>query len=654
MDNLQQEPQQVESQQFQPTYDANRTRYFIKQYKDNPALYSSNLDTIRAHAQYHNIPFYEGDFSLVDAVKQAAGGFFEGFTTLRISDHPDNEYEAVARNIGHLAGFVPGLMSGPLKALGLTGMANAAKGLKSIPMLGADAVTKTAKSFIKPAIKASKGGRFGAVNIATDFLMGDKARHITEGAFHLGVASSISSVWDGVDTMMDSFFHGAIAGGVFRTIGNIIPGNKGADKFARGLSGSLFMGLPSTMRGATTPEQIYEYLMGAYFGGKEMPWYKARAIKYLKKGDKQIREDKDIKLEIERDPELIKGFKEEPEIVQKEVKKIFKDGIGDFEGYGDPAKLSGNAHLLMGKFGILDQIPSDKTTTEGYKTLHKVLKGRQSKTRKQAHGAIHIATSGTSRIDNAWSEIVENYGVPVVRYVTPKESHRFTTKRGTKGIQRDLSEKELYSKAHLIDRANKTLQRKIGKLDNRNYEAILSNVHQVDKVKSVFAIGEIETSQTGTKAHLNGKTVKGKPGWAIQVALDRGVRNINVFDKGTDSWYKWNSGASRFKPTLETPKLTRNPALIGHTDKLTIREKQAMQEVAEITFGDKPTPISKVKGAIPQEKVEQWHPKTEENIRVISEAIKSTTEQITDINKALKSGKPDAVQVKKYKKELIN
>ena len=107
----QQIPQQQQQQQWQPTLSKEQTRLSIKNYKDSPN--PTYLETLRAHAQYHNVPFYEGDFSILDAVKQAAGGFFEGFTTLRISDPPDNEYEAIARNIGHLAGFVPGLLAGP-------------------------------------------------------------------------------------------------------------------------------------------------------------------------------------------------------------------------------------------------------------------------------------------------------------------------------------------------------------------------------------------------------------------------------------------------------------------------------------------------------------------------------------------------------------
>ena len=73
------------------------------------------------------------------------------------------------------------------------------------------------------------------------------------------------------------------------------------------------MGLPSTMRGATTPEQIYEYLAGAYFGSKERPWYKAKAVEGIKEFEKQSQNHP--KLEWEKNPKEMEGF--EPSISRK-------------------------------------------------------------------------------------------------------------------------------------------------------------------------------------------------------------------------------------------------------------------------------------------------------------------------------------------------
>ena len=102
--------QQAQPQEatFQPSWNEEITRFHTGTYRKNPQSYTSEqLDSIRKHATYYGVPFYEGEFSMFEAVKQAGAGFFEGFTTVSIADHPDNEYEAVVRNLAHLAGFVP-------------------------------------------------------------------------------------------------------------------------------------------------------------------------------------------------------------------------------------------------------------------------------------------------------------------------------------------------------------------------------------------------------------------------------------------------------------------------------------------------------------------------------------------------------------------
>ena len=214
---------QPQQQQWQPQFDKAQTRRLTKAYSETPSRFQGqDLEEIRRHAQYHNVPFYEGDLSIWEAITQAGGGLVEGFTTLRVSDHPDNEYEAIDRNLRHVIGFVPGILSGPLKGLAaLTGARTLAKasqavsGIKSVPMMAADVVTKKAKSLIKPIAAGAAGSRFKAADTASKFFLGEKAAHMAEGAFHLGTASAVSSIWDGVDQMMHSFMGGAVAGGVF-------------------------------------------------------------------------------------------------------------------------------------------------------------------------------------------------------------------------------------------------------------------------------------------------------------------------------------------------------------------------------------------------------------------------------------------------------
>ena len=116
--------------EFQPRLDERTVRTLIDSYKKNPDAYANLKDTIQQHADYHNVPFYSGEFSISDALTDLGSGFIEGFTTLKVGDTPDNEYEAIFRNIGHLAGFAPGIIAGPAKALRLTGLAKAASSFK--------------------------------------------------------------------------------------------------------------------------------------------------------------------------------------------------------------------------------------------------------------------------------------------------------------------------------------------------------------------------------------------------------------------------------------------------------------------------------------------------------------------------------------------
>ena len=335
-------------QGWQPTLSPQVVQQYIDLYKKSPSfLTPQKVDEIQKHAVQYNIPFYTGDFSIMGALSEFGKGVVSGFTTLDPFDHPDNEDEAIVRNVGHLVGFAPGIAAGPLKMLRVPALAKAAQGLSqySVPMIGANFLTRKAKSIIKPALAGATEGRYEAFNTATKFLTKRKGAHIVEGAFHLGAASAISSWQQGVDGMLQSAFGGAIAGGGFRAIGNFInTGSKGSDVAVRTLAGSLFQGLPSTMRVATTPEQIYDYLLGAYFGGKVMPWYKAKAFKGMSNMEKQAQNDPHMKFTM--DPELLKEWKSyEPE-VQKELIKLAK------KTYGSPEERHAAINLMAQKYFI--------------------------------------------------------------------------------------------------------------------------------------------------------------------------------------------------------------------------------------------------------------------------------------------------------------
>ena len=261
----------------------------------------------------------EAPFDPLNTALKAFQGFITGFTTIPVGDEPENSAEAIAQSIGHLMGFVgvvPGLGSvGSLTAKGISrglnlvraghllqegtaigsGLVKVAQ-FKSIPMLGADLIMK---GFQKTA------GVTGAARLVPEFMKTSPywkiGGGILEGSQHLGFASAISNWTGGVDQMMDSYLHGAIAGGAFRAFGEIFPqplakGERlvGSDfwtKFkgnvqdprglARIFSSALFTGLPSTNADEPFELQVYNYLLGAYFGVNEMSQSQRNIARFL-------------------------------------------------------------------------------------------------------------------------------------------------------------------------------------------------------------------------------------------------------------------------------------------------------------------------------------------------------------------------------------
>lgn len=294
--------------------------------------------------EYYQLPEYSGfdqrvkeAGSTTSLVGKFIGGFIEGFTTLPINEEPENTAEAIAENLGHLLGFigvVPGLGTvGSMGAKAIMGTGRfAAKAavktvgsvagasttlragrrvmgafgrgavpvarFRSVPMWAADKVTKKA---FEIAGKGAAGTR------AAKFLNeSELAGHLLHGAFHLGTASAVSSWTKGVDDMAHSFAFGAVAGGVFRGIGSIpgishqataeairrgqltpnlsvlFGGGENAKRMAaRMMAGTVFQGLPSTMAGAPIEMQIYDYLLGAYFGGMEVSHHERSAMNFV-------------------------------------------------------------------------------------------------------------------------------------------------------------------------------------------------------------------------------------------------------------------------------------------------------------------------------------------------------------------------------------
>jgi len=269
-------------------FDENSTRNLIETYKSRPRAYNrAQIDLMKKHATAYNIPFAEEEQSWADYVSGITGqllsGYVSGLTTLQVGGVPQTGYEGVARAIGSIAGFTSFVPSAPFKLLGmpkLAAAAMAARGKASIPLMVAN---KAMKGLAKAAPYAAQlASTSKATSAALKLLSSPAISHFAQRGARLGIASAVSSWQGGVDDMLKSFGHGALGGIADGMVGSYIKfkDTPVGEQWLKALAGSLVDGLPSTLRGDTTPEQVYYYLRGAYFGKSEMGWQEHTAAKH--------------------------------------------------------------------------------------------------------------------------------------------------------------------------------------------------------------------------------------------------------------------------------------------------------------------------------------------------------------------------------------
>ena len=597
---------------WRPTYGEQQARSLLDAYNGQAHLLTpEQQEELQHHAEAYNIPHYTGDFSLLDAIGNVAEGFVEGFTTWNpgVVDTPDNVYEGIARSVGHLIGFAPGILAGPAKLLGARRFAAAVASdkMKSIPMRGASFLEKHAKQAVRTAGKGF-AGRSKAFQATKNFLKAGKTGHMLEGAFHLGAASAISSWRGGVDSMIESGMGGAVAGGMFRFIGNLSPGTSAHEKVGKALAGSMFMGLPSTMRGDTTPEQVYEYMMGAYFGGNETSWTRAKAFKEMKKMGERAKEDKEFATIM--DPELMPTYDKLPE----EVKPILKEEAA--KAWGDPEvnREGYMAFKLLEEMGLTGRVTEEKLVEEGFKPTGEYKDGEQiyrvdpEIIRKRFKS--FVTSGGAQGSDSEFARWANKMGIPTINYTFGGHAKQI---RAT-GFQRLLSTKELDEADAHVKEAEKTIgSREVtkGTDKQKEYKKNLQrrNWYQIKWADSVYAVGEFVPAHQKKisdkeKIFVKGQTqVKGGTGLTVQMAIDNG-KPVYFFNQAEGTWYKWNEGANKglgmFTHIKKPPKPTERFAGIG-TRNINPKGKQAIRSLFE----------------------EHWVPTTPISENIVKEAVKA-------------------------------
>lgn len=327
-----------------------------------------------------------GEANVMSTVNQFTSGLVEGFTTLGWSEEPDTTVESIANKLGHLIGFAPDVVASffsmgqyvPIAAAkraafvgraatqaGLQKAGAAAPGflrkeiapktftLQSIPMKVSDYVVEQSKNFLGDSSLAASG------YFSRGLLANPKLRNIGEQGIHLGVALGVSAWKDGPKGMIDSAMHGVAAGALFGTIGNYVnvgklyqnprtrkfgeakirdiaaEVTKNASKeeamnmIVRGTLGSVAQGGMSTMQGLPVPEQVYEYMLGAFFGATTKSAGFANRTKFIMKNDIKNYDlsmsEKEAITVARKDPEFQSLNKSDQQYVERHIAKIVNE-----------------------------------------------------------------------------------------------------------------------------------------------------------------------------------------------------------------------------------------------------------------------------------------------------------------------------------------
>jgi hypothetical protein len=154
-----------------------------------------------------------------------------------------------------------------------------------------------------------------------------------------------------------------------------------------------------------------------------------------------------------------------------------------------------------------------------------------------------LHSGGAIGSDSQWEFTGRNFGLSEFNHYFIEG---YKTPRGNASVRISDKLKKLIDSD--LKKANKSLKRKYPTSNPYVNNLLRRNWFQVNKSESIFAISKIEND-----------IVSGGTGWAVQMAIDKGIPAF-VYCQKTQLWYardneKWKE--------CETPRLTENFAGIG-------------------------------------------------------------------------------------------
>ena len=135
-------------------------------------------------------------------------------------------------------------------------------------------------------------------------------------------------------------------------------------------------------------------------------------------------------------------------------------------------------------------------------------------------------SGGAKGADVAWGIAAEQAGHDVIHFSFAGH------KAGTTENLHELTIDELLRANDHVKRACKSLNRPYQ--PNKPWFKLLQrNWYQINQTERVYAITEIQPLANSRSC------VKGGTGYAIEMAIDLGIRDIHVFDQVKGLWYYW-------------------------------------------------------------------------------------------------------------------
>jgi len=362
--------------------------------------------------------------------------------------------------------------------------------------------------------------------------------------------------------------------------------------------------------------------MGAYFGGNEVSWTRAKANKFVGgmqkwATDKATRKDA---IKSGMDPEFHPKFDALPE----EVKPLVKEQASIAFNPPEVNKANNMAYEIAEKLGLTGHLKEAELIGEGAKPTGEYKDGEA--VYKYDEGVIAekfktFLTSGGTKGDDVFAKEADKVGIPTVHYGFGQKGR----KSKATGFHRILDATELEEAELQLKKAETMLKRSVKKEDENTRNLRRSNWYKVKWADSVYIIGDFQKGRA---------ELKGMPGIAAQMAINNG-KKVFAFSQTDGRWFEWRGGArgrkGQFIEAGKPPRPTMRFAGIAE-DKISHKGKQAIKTLFSENYVQVPSVTESVSKGQKSKKLEQ-------KINALRDEL--------DVTQELYNEKKDAILLKK-------